>query len=86
MCNPFEVRRKAAHRVAALCTAQFHCRCQFSEGDEWNSKDQAIANVLDVLDDLIVEAAKNLVNTDRAVDKHIKKMRDDARQQVESEE
>ena len=86
MCNPFEVRRKATHQLVALCVAQFHSRCQFSEGDEWNSKDQAIANTLDALDDLIIDAAKNLVNTDRGVQKHIAKMRDEARQQVESEE
>ena len=86
MCNPFEVRRKATHRLVALCVAQFHTRCQFSVGDDFDSKDQAIANTLDALDDLIIDAAKNLVNTDRGVDKHIKKMRDEARQQVESEE
>jgi hypothetical protein len=86
MTTPCSARREACHQLVALGTAHFHVRAAFSEGDDFNAKDQAIGFTLDNLETLITKAAKRLVNADRAHAKHMEKLRREARQQVESEE
>ncbi len=86
MSTPCQARREAQHQLLALCVSHFHNRALFSEGEDFNGKDHAIAHTLDTLDGLILEAAKRLVNADRAHAKHLEKLREEARQQVEGEE
>ena len=86
MSTPCQDRREACHHLASLGAAHFHLRAAFSEGDEFDSKDRAIGFTLDNIEELISEVAKRLVNADRAHAKHLQKLREEARQQVESEE
>lgn len=86
MTTPCSARREAIHQLAALGAAHFHVRAAFSEGDEFDSKDRAIACTLDLLEDVITDLSKRVVNADRAHAKHLEKLRREARQQVESEE
>ena len=86
MSTPCQARREACHHLASLGAAHFHLRAAFSEGDEFDSRDRAIGFTLDNIEELISDVAKRLVNAERAHAKHLQRLREEARQQVESEE